>query len=99
MRTLNEWQPVLFGRDTPTPASPVAPSNGSTFTPTSLARQLQAGVVTVNDHLMSHGLPEAPWGGFKLSGIGRTHGRIGFDEMTQDSFVQSTSGPPAANES
>lgn len=48
-----------------------------------LARRLQAGVVTVNDHLMSHGLAETPWGGFKQSGIGRTHGRLGFDEMTQ----------------
>ena len=48
-----------------------------------LARRLQAGVVTVNDHLMSHGLAETPWGGFKQSGIGRTHGRMGFDEMTQ----------------
>lgn len=28
-----------------------------------LARQILAGVVTVNDHLMSHGLAETPWGG------------------------------------
>ncbi len=48
-----------------------------------LARQLKAGVVTINDHLMSHGLAETPWGGFKQSGIGRTHGEIGFAEMTQ----------------
>jgi succinate-semialdehyde dehydrogenase/glutarate-semialdehyde dehydrogenase len=52
-----------------------------------LARQLQAGVVTINDHLMSHGLPETPWGGLKLSGIGRTHGSIGFDEMTQPQCI------------
>ena len=37
-----------------------------------LARRIQAGVVMINDHLMSHGLPETPWGGFKESGIGRT---------------------------
>ena len=48
-----------------------------------IARQIQAGTVTLNDHLMSHGLAEAPWGGFKRSGFGRTHGRLGFDEMTQ----------------
>ncbi|MBA4405709.1 succinate-semialdehyde dehydrogenase [bacterium] len=48
-----------------------------------LARQIKAGVVTINDHLMSHGLAETPWGGFKQSGIGRTHGEMGFDEMTQ----------------
>lgn len=48
-----------------------------------LARRIKAGVVTINDHLMSHGLAETPWGGFKESGIERTHGRLGFDEMTQ----------------
>ncbi|TSA29794.1 MAG: aldehyde dehydrogenase family protein [Ignavibacteriales bacterium] len=48
-----------------------------------IAKQIKAGVVTINDHLMSHGLVETPWGGFKESGIGRTHGEMGFDEMTQ----------------
>lgn len=48
-----------------------------------LARRLQAGAVTINDHLMSHGLAETPWGGFKESGLGRTHGAEGFAEMTQ----------------
>ena len=52
-----------------------------------LARQLQAGAVTINDHLMSHGLPETPWGGFKNSGIGRTHAHVGFDEMTQPQVI------------
>ena len=45
-----------------------------------IARNIKAGAVTINDHLMSHGLAETPWGGFKESGIGRTHGKIGFDE-------------------
>jgi succinate-semialdehyde dehydrogenase/glutarate-semialdehyde dehydrogenase len=52
-----------------------------------LASQIKAGVITINDHLMSHGLAETPWGGFKNSGIGRTHGEIGFDEMTQPQVV------------
>ena len=52
-----------------------------------LARQIQAGVVMINDHLMSHGLAETPWGGVKQSGIGRTHGAIGFDEMTQPQVI------------
>ena len=47
------------------------------------ARRIQAGVIMVNDHMMSNGLPETPWGGFKESGIGRTHGELGFAEMTQ----------------
>lgn len=52
-----------------------------------LARRLTAGTVTINDHLMSHGLAETPWGGFKKSGIGRTHGAIGMAEMTQPQCV------------
>ena len=47
-----------------------------------IGRQINAGVITINDHLMSHGMAETPWGGFKQSGIGRTHGKLGFDEMT-----------------
>jgi acyl-CoA reductase-like NAD-dependent aldehyde dehydrogenase len=52
-----------------------------------LGRQILAGVITVNDHLMSHGLPETAWGGMKQSGIGRSHGRIGMEEMTQTQTI------------
>lgn len=52
-----------------------------------IARRMEAGVVTVNDHLMSHGLPETSWGGFKESGIGRTHGELGFYELTQSQMI------------
>jgi succinate-semialdehyde dehydrogenase/glutarate-semialdehyde dehydrogenase len=52
-----------------------------------LARRLQAGAVTINDHTVSNGLPETPWGGFKHSGIGRTHGELGFAEMTQPQVI------------
>lgn len=47
------------------------------------AQQLEAGVISINDHLMSHGMPETPWGGFKQSGTGRTHGQAGFEELTR----------------
>lgn len=52
-----------------------------------IARMLKAGAVTINDHLVSHGLAETPWGGFKQSSIGRTHGDVGFDEMTQPQVI------------
>jgi succinate-semialdehyde dehydrogenase/glutarate-semialdehyde dehydrogenase len=52
-----------------------------------LARRIQAGMVMINDHLMGQGMSEIPWGGFKASGIGRTHGSIGFDEMTQPQAI------------
>ncbi len=53
----------------------------------SLAEQIKAGAIMINDHLMSHGLAETPWGGFKESSIGRSHGAIGFDEMTQPQVI------------
>jgi succinate-semialdehyde dehydrogenase/glutarate-semialdehyde dehydrogenase len=52
-----------------------------------IGKQIHAGVITINDHLMTHGLPETPWGGFKDSGIGHCHGEIGFEEMTQPQLV------------
>jgi acyl-CoA reductase-like NAD-dependent aldehyde dehydrogenase len=52
-----------------------------------IARRVMAGAVAINDHLMTHGLAETPWGGFKESGIGRTHGDIGFAEMTQPQVI------------
>ena len=52
-----------------------------------MRRRLEAGAVTINDHLMSHGLAETPWGGFKQSGVGRTHGDEGLLEMTQPRVV------------
>lgn len=52
-----------------------------------IATRIKAGAVTINDHLISFGMAETPWGGFKESGIGRTHGRLGFDEMTQPQII------------
>lgn len=52
-----------------------------------IAKKIRAGAMTINDHLMSHGLAETPWGGFKESGIGRTHGDIGFAEMTEPQVI------------
>jgi succinate-semialdehyde dehydrogenase/glutarate-semialdehyde dehydrogenase len=46
-----------------------------------LAARINAGAVMINDHLMSHGLAETPWGGFGDSGLGRSHGELGFMEM------------------
>ena len=46
-----------------------------------LAALINAGAIMINDHLMSHGLAQTPWGGFGDSGTGRTHGESGFREM------------------
>lgn len=47
-----------------------------------IAAMLESGVTTINDHLYTHGLSEMPWGGWKHSGLGRTHGHEGLLEMT-----------------
>lgn len=52
-----------------------------------IGRKIMAGAITINDHLISHGMAETPWGGFKESGIGRTHGALGFAEMTQPKVI------------
>jgi succinate-semialdehyde dehydrogenase/glutarate-semialdehyde dehydrogenase len=52
-----------------------------------LARRIHAGTVMVNDVISCFGISEAPHGGVKASGIGRTHGRIGLDEMVRVKYL------------
>jgi succinate-semialdehyde dehydrogenase/glutarate-semialdehyde dehydrogenase len=52
-----------------------------------LQAELAAGVVSINDCVSSIGEPNAPYGGFKRSGIGRSHGLAGLREMTQTRYV------------
>jgi acyl-CoA reductase-like NAD-dependent aldehyde dehydrogenase len=54
-----------------------------------LARRIQAGTVMVNDVVSCFGISEAPHGGVKSSGLGRTHGRFGLDEMVNTKYVDS----------
>jgi acyl-CoA reductase-like NAD-dependent aldehyde dehydrogenase len=48
-----------------------------------LARQLNVGVASINDHALSSSVPNLPWGGVNDSGYGRTRGRDGLLEMTR----------------
>jgi acyl-CoA reductase-like NAD-dependent aldehyde dehydrogenase len=52
-----------------------------------MARRLHAGTVMVNDVISCFAVSEAPHGGVKASGIGRTHGRFGLDEMVTVKYV------------
>jgi acyl-CoA reductase-like NAD-dependent aldehyde dehydrogenase len=54
-----------------------------------LARRIAAGTVMVNDVVSCFGISEAPHGGFKFSGIGRTHGRFGLEEMVRIKYLDS----------
>jgi acyl-CoA reductase-like NAD-dependent aldehyde dehydrogenase len=52
-----------------------------------LARRIQAGTVMVNDVVSCFGISEAPHGGMKQSGLGRTHGRFGLEEMVRLKYI------------
>lgn len=51
------------------------------------ADRLEAGSVTVNDHMFSFNEPEAIWGGVKQTGSGRSHGPYGLQELVNVKFV------------
>ena len=52
-----------------------------------IARQIKAGTVMVNDAVSCYGISEAPHGGIKASGLGRTHGELGLDEMVRVKYL------------
>ena len=54
-----------------------------------VARQIDAGTVMVNDAVSCFSISEAPHGGVKSSGLGRTHGRWGLEEMVRVKYVDS----------
>ncbi len=61
-----------------------------------IARRIQAGTVMVNDVLSCFGISEAPHGGMKASGIGRSHGRWGLEEMVRTKYMDSDRLPGMA---
>ncbi|MEP6788175.1 MAG: aldehyde dehydrogenase family protein [Acidobacteriota bacterium] len=52
-----------------------------------VAEQIDAGSVCVNEVLYTHGIGQTPWGGFKNSGRGRTHGSEGLMELVQPQHI------------
>jgi succinate-semialdehyde dehydrogenase/glutarate-semialdehyde dehydrogenase len=45
-----------------------------------IAREIESGMVWINDHMFSHGACQCSWGGVKDSGLGRTHSKFGLYE-------------------
>jgi succinate-semialdehyde dehydrogenase/glutarate-semialdehyde dehydrogenase len=45
-----------------------------------VAREVESGMVWINDHMFSHGACQCSWGGVKHSGLGRTHSKFGLYE-------------------
>ncbi len=51
------------------------------------AERLEAGSVTVNDHMYSFVEPRAIWGGIKQTGMGRSHGPYGLHELVNIKYI------------
>ena len=58
-----------------------------------LARRIHAGTVMVNDAISCFGISEAPHGGVKASGVGRTQGRFGLEEMVRVKYIDTDQMP------
>jgi acyl-CoA reductase-like NAD-dependent aldehyde dehydrogenase len=59
-----------------------------------LARQLESGMVWINDGPVYYADPMIPWGGVKESGYGRTHGRWGLQALADVKVIaRSRPGP------
>ncbi|MCS7208370.1 MAG: aldehyde dehydrogenase family protein [Fimbriimonadales bacterium] len=52
-----------------------------------LAPLLECGSVSINSHIVAYGDSYGVWGGFKDSGVGRTHGEFGLYELVQVQYV------------
>ncbi len=52
-----------------------------------LARQLKAGVVTINNHSFTGALPAAPWSGHGETGYGITNSHLALEALTRPRFV------------
>jgi hypothetical protein len=57
-----------------------------------LQRELEAGVVTINDHAVAFGETTGSWGGVRESGIGRAHGEFGLHELVNIKYVMRDPG-------
>ncbi|MBZ5571202.1 MAG: aldehyde dehydrogenase family protein [Acidobacteriia bacterium] len=52
-----------------------------------LAKRIQAGTVMINDAVSCFGISEALHGGVKASGLGRSHGHFGLEEMVRVKYL------------
>ena len=52
-----------------------------------IAEKIEAGTVTVNEVVYTHGVAQTPWGGVKKSGYGRTHGKLGLMELVTPQHI------------
>jgi acyl-CoA reductase-like NAD-dependent aldehyde dehydrogenase len=97
--------PVLTVSVVESPAEAIALANASVFglgasvwstdryQARRIARDLQAGMVWLNDHLPAPAVSRGPWGASAAGGLGRTLGRAGLRACAQEKLI--TWDPPA----
>ncbi len=52
-----------------------------------IANKIQAGTIFINDCLYSHAIAELPWGGLKMSGLGRSHSHFGLLDLVNIKLI------------
>jgi succinate-semialdehyde dehydrogenase/glutarate-semialdehyde dehydrogenase len=52
-----------------------------------IAREIESGMVWLNDHMYTHGACQCSWGGVKQSGLGRVHSKFGLYECVNIKLV------------
>ncbi|HVE68786.1 MAG TPA: aldehyde dehydrogenase family protein [Solirubrobacteraceae bacterium] len=57
-----------------------------------MAREIESGMVWINDHMYSHGACQCAWGGVKDSGLGRAHSKFGFYECVNVKLIATEPG-------
>lgn len=54
---------------------------------TKLAEKIDSGVVTINDHMITPGIPESPWLGHKKSGLGFSHSYFSLKSFSKMKYI------------
>jgi acyl-CoA reductase-like NAD-dependent aldehyde dehydrogenase len=76
MRVANEEEALRLANDTSYGLSATVWTKDE-YRGTKLAKSIQSGGVCVNDMTVTYGIPEAPFGGLKNSGVGQVNGEAG----------------------
>ncbi len=78
----SDAQAIAFANDSPYGLTASVWSRNTHHAET-VARQIHAGTITINECVYTHAISQTPWGGDNASGLGRSHGRAGLLECVR----------------